>query len=239
MSNYLVDGADLTSVANAIRTKGGTSGQLAFPQGFVDAIDAIQTSGGAEWTTRGVLMRTEPSGRIVIDGYVPQSTALQNNTGITQLVLQNISKTGSYEGLFSKITNLSSVLIKNVGTNLLGKGFLDDKKLTVADLDSSTIVANQFYNCTALGTIIMRSPSIVSLGATNALQNTKMWSGKAGGTIYIPQALYEHLGDGTALDYQAATNWSTIHGYGKTTWAQIEGSIYETQYADGTPIPTT
>jgi len=35
--------ADLTSVANAIRTKGGTSGSLAFPGGFVSAVQAIPT----------------------------------------------------------------------------------------------------------------------------------------------------------------------------------------------------
>jgi len=46
MSNYIVDGADLTSVANAIRTKGGTSAQLSFPTEFVSAIGAIQTGGG-------------------------------------------------------------------------------------------------------------------------------------------------------------------------------------------------
>ena len=38
--------ADLTSVANAIRTKGGTSAQLAFPAGFVSAVNAIPTGGG-------------------------------------------------------------------------------------------------------------------------------------------------------------------------------------------------
>ena len=38
--------ADLSSVANAIRTKGGTSAQLAFPAGFVSAIDAISGGGG-------------------------------------------------------------------------------------------------------------------------------------------------------------------------------------------------
>ena len=37
---------DLTAVADAIRTKGGTSASLAFPNGFVDAIDAIETGGG-------------------------------------------------------------------------------------------------------------------------------------------------------------------------------------------------
>lgn len=46
MSLYLADSADLTSVANAIRTKGGTSASLAFPAGFVSAIDAIPTGGG-------------------------------------------------------------------------------------------------------------------------------------------------------------------------------------------------
>lgn len=38
--------ADLTSVANAIRTKGGTSASLAFPAGFVSAVNAIPTGGG-------------------------------------------------------------------------------------------------------------------------------------------------------------------------------------------------
>lgn len=38
--------ADLTSVANAIRTKGGTSAQMAFPAGFVNAVNAIPTGGG-------------------------------------------------------------------------------------------------------------------------------------------------------------------------------------------------
>lgn len=46
MADYLVTDTELTSVADAIRTKGGTSASLAFPTGFVDAIDAISTGGG-------------------------------------------------------------------------------------------------------------------------------------------------------------------------------------------------
>lgn len=38
--------SDLTSVANAIRTRGGTSADLAFPAGFVSAVQAIPTGGG-------------------------------------------------------------------------------------------------------------------------------------------------------------------------------------------------
>lgn len=39
--------AGLTSVANAIRAKGGTSADLAFPSGFVSAVNAIPSGGGS------------------------------------------------------------------------------------------------------------------------------------------------------------------------------------------------
>lgn len=50
---YLVSGTDLTSVANAIRTKGGTSAQLEFPSGFVTAIGNISGGGGASNVVTG------------------------------------------------------------------------------------------------------------------------------------------------------------------------------------------
>lgn len=45
-NEYLVNSDDLTAVADAIRSKGGTSGLLEFPGGFADAIAAIQAGGG-------------------------------------------------------------------------------------------------------------------------------------------------------------------------------------------------
>lgn len=44
-NQYLVNSTDMTTVADAIRTKGGTSAPLAFPDGFAAAIGAIQGSG--------------------------------------------------------------------------------------------------------------------------------------------------------------------------------------------------
>lgn len=41
-----VQDSSLTAVADAIRAKGGTSAQLAFPAGFVSAVEAIPTGGG-------------------------------------------------------------------------------------------------------------------------------------------------------------------------------------------------
>ena len=43
MAEYLTNTTDLTSVANAIRTKGGTTELLTYPDEFVTAIQAIQT----------------------------------------------------------------------------------------------------------------------------------------------------------------------------------------------------
>ena len=40
------DGTSLTSLANAIRTAGGTSAQLQFPEGIISAIDNIGVSSG-------------------------------------------------------------------------------------------------------------------------------------------------------------------------------------------------
>lgn len=43
---YTTTDAELTSVADAIRAKGGTAGKLSYPAGFISAINDIQTGGG-------------------------------------------------------------------------------------------------------------------------------------------------------------------------------------------------
>lgn len=45
-NEYLVDGADMTTVADAIREKGGTTAPLSFPDGMVNAVREIQSGGG-------------------------------------------------------------------------------------------------------------------------------------------------------------------------------------------------
>ena len=46
MAEYLTNTTDLTAVANAIRSKGGTTEPLVYPDGFVTAINNIQASSG-------------------------------------------------------------------------------------------------------------------------------------------------------------------------------------------------
>jgi len=55
MPVYKTPGENLTAIANAIRTKGGTSASLTYPDGFVSAIEAIPTGGGGGSTDGDVI----------------------------------------------------------------------------------------------------------------------------------------------------------------------------------------
>lgn len=107
--------------------------------------------------------------------------------------------------------------------------FANCPKLKIADLGYAKDLGGYvFNNDNQLETIVLRKSDALVTCGNATFNNCPFKNGGAGGTIYIPEVLYDHLGDGTALDYQSATNWSTIHGYGTITWAKIEGSIYET-----------
>lgn len=45
-TEYLMNDTDLKAVADAIRTKAGSTAALSFPDGFVSAVNGIQTGGG-------------------------------------------------------------------------------------------------------------------------------------------------------------------------------------------------
>lgn len=130
------------------------------------------------------------------------------------------------------------IIVLPLLTTANSSAFESNKALTVLDVGNLKAFNNYCFNGnTALNTLILRkSDTITALNNVTAFQNTPFASGGTGGTIYIPKVLYDHLGDGTSLDYKAASNWSTIDGYGTITWAQIEGSQYENYYADGTQI---
>ena len=65
MAEYLTNTTDLTKVASAIREKGGTSASLVYPDGFVTAIQAIQTGGGTTPGAPGDITFYDYDGTIV------------------------------------------------------------------------------------------------------------------------------------------------------------------------------
>lgn len=188
-------------------------------------------------TYKEIIQRTI-SGRLV-DSTLTKlgQRAFENCSGLTSILLSGI--TDSYG---ATCFYLCTGLVTAVFTNTVGTGaqFLSTcSNLEAVDLSSTSVNGGTFNNCGKLVTIVLRkSSSIASLQNINAFNGSRFASGGAGGTIYIPKVLYDHLGDGTSDDYKAATNWSTIDSYGTITWAKIEGSQYENYYVDGTPIPS-
>lgn len=61
---YTTDSDELTSIADAIRAKGGTSAALVYPTGFVSAINDISAGGG----TKTVSISLAPFDLIWVDG---------------------------------------------------------------------------------------------------------------------------------------------------------------------------
>ena len=55
-----------------------------------------------------------------------------------------------------------------------------------------------FYECSALTAVIIRSPAVCTMSTSNAFKSTPIASGT--GYIYVPAALVD--------SYKAATNWS-------------------------------
>lgn len=265
--------ADLTSVANAIRSKGGTSAQLAFPAEFVQAIGDIETGGGGDYVANDWLDKNKPVGEVSsnISGSLGYFTFF-NRDGITKLNIPNVTlvqrsfcqSCGALEEVIApeletinpyafaetaamnKPLYVPKAVISNNAfeastvpiivyyrcANANSKVFLNNKGLTAVDQLSGYALngGEVFKGCTALKTVILRATSVVAMSGIGIFASTPFANGQSGGTLYVPSALIDN--------YQAATGWSTILGYPNNQILPIEGSIYETQYADGTACET-
>ena len=75
MANYIVTDTELTSIANSIRTKGGTNELLSFPEEFINAIGNISTGGsqGGAVTAKEVNFRDYDG--TVVYSYTPTEFA--------------------------------------------------------------------------------------------------------------------------------------------------------------------
>lgn len=155
----------------------------------------------------------------------------RNYSALTNIKIKNCENLGSFSFGGTSIANI--VLPKFTGQSNQGQCFNGCSRLTVTDLGALTtsgvrIPGGFFAAASALKTIVLRYSSLIALGSTNAFNATSFASNGTGGTLYVPSSLIS--------SYQSATNWSTILGYANNKILPIEGSIYETQYADGTPI---
>lgn len=149
MADYAVTDTQLTNIANAIRTKGGTASQLVFPTGFISAINDISGGGGQGETN--YLNYAKRLGNIFTGAdnlpskieLSPIALASGNNNGdflngagnsSTELVVN-----------FTQVTNFSL-------SKFLFNTYIGSVKIT-GNLNLCTSYMNMFNNANALRTI--------------------------------------------------------------------------------------
>lgn len=76
MAEYLVQSASLTTVADAIREKGGTTAPLSFPAGMAEAVRNIQSGGDLSSVDVYIVDFTVPADLIVTAGAVDKYARL-------------------------------------------------------------------------------------------------------------------------------------------------------------------
>lgn len=211
---------------------------------LAEAVVNVQASGGDTLADRFTNKLTEYSNDEITT--LPTS-AFNGCSNLTSIDLPNLTSIGAYcfsgcskleHARFDKLTsvatngycfqnttNLSVLVLKSLKT-LDQRAFYGSSGLQTVDLVSATSIGyNCFQQSKKLKTLILRSPTVCTL--VDNMQDTPFGGayGTTYGTIYVPQALIE--------SYRTATNWSSLVAEGKNTLLPIEGSIYETQYADG------
>lgn len=219
MAEYLVHSDDLTAVADAIREKGGTSELLQFPDGFVSAVDAIETGSSADRLTqmvRGELTEfVDPNITTISQGYLfthntkvalvdlpnaegtSPSYSFYYTTGLKQCKLPKITILGNASFMSSGITQVELPALETISTD----AFRSCSSLTRLDLPMLKAIngTNCFNGCISLNSLILRRDAMVTLGNANAFSNSAIASGT--GYIYVPADLVS--------TYQENSAWST------------------------------
>lgn len=189
--------------------------------------------GGGGYTASDWLDPTKPTGRIEsdsnINGNFVCSSLFTRRTGETQVFLTEathisdsffLSNTGVQSVVGTKLRN-----VYNSGCN----GTTALTKMDMAGTGTAGSIGISAFNNSGLNVLVIRNSVVCSLGNVNAFGGSCPFaSGKAGGTLYVPQSLIS--------SYQNATNWTIVLGYTNNQIKAIEGSIYETKYVDGTNI---
>jgi len=155
--------ADLTSVANAIRTKGGTSEQLEFPDDFVDAIGDIQTGDGYSQNDIAMATDTYKRGRLngdwdVTGPYIPEwalshtniskiKVTFPANAGISgYLTGDRAFSRSSFKEIYIKVLKPSGNYLSN---SYIFQGCGSLQKVCI-DGAITALHANAFNGCSAL-----------------------------------------------------------------------------------------
>ena len=150
MATRSVQESSLTSLADAIRAKGGTSDTLTFPGGFVSAVEAIDAGGGGD----------DGSFKAVIERTAVNPTIPSDLTSIGKYAFYNCNKL-ALTSLPAGVTSISDYAFFNC----------IPLALTSFPAGVTSIGQYAFYNCNHLA--ITSLPAGVTSIGHSAFQNCK------------------------------------------------------------------
>lgn len=167
-NEYLVNSDDLVAVADAIRTKGGTSEALDFPGGFVDAVGAIETGGDDLYVSIANDTITE-----INDDKIRslRSHAFRELTKLTKATLSSLTSVGF--DVFNGCTKLSEIHLPVFIGKISDRVFNGCNALSVVDVKCITRLGISCFFGTAISEIDLSSCTEFSSYAFSNCANLK------------------------------------------------------------------
>lgn len=167
MAEYLTTTNELTSIANAIRTRGGTSTTLSYPTEFISAINALPT----DTVTIGINTSITTLG-----------DEFKNNTSISYINFPFIT-TNNDTHMFAYCSYLIEVHLANL-TELQDRAFLSCSRLTTIYLDKCTRLGDYIFSgCSNLQSVYLLSTTQITI------TNYTFSNLTSGAKIYVPSSL--------------------------------------------------
>lgn len=169
MALKVVNTESLDAVANAINAKSGTSGALQFPDGFVEAIGAIQAGGGGEDLSTVLAEQEELVAELksiiaqkakLGDAKLP-SIIERTVTEITAEDLAGVTKIGNYAFIYH--SNLKSISLPNSVTEIGKQAFYQSVLENISMLDGITRIGDNSLRETKLTNVTVPN-SVSSIG---------------------------------------------------------------------------
>ena len=203
----------LTSIANAIRSKKGTTDTIN-AQNFASEIESIQTGGGGtEVSDNYIILNKIPNVKMYWDtipsnGILPVSTFrigadFGYNNSVLEAHLPDIKIINGF--CFSNNESLTTLYLPICTTIQGGNSFAGCKTLPKVELPAITSISNSsFANCSALTTIVIgtnESTTLCTLGGSGVFTGTPIATSETEGFIYVADSLVDQ--------YKEAVNWVT------------------------------
>ena len=191
--------AQLTSIADAIRSKGGTTDQLTLA-GMVDAINAIQTGENeiVQFIENKITNFSNEELTAISD------FGLAGKDNIQSLYIPNVVSVGGYA--FDSCDTITEIHFeKHITFKSEKRPYMAlrgaENAVKIEFNDGFTIsMSYVFYNMMNLKAVIIRGDNVSQLSNGNTFNGSSIANGT--GYIYVPAVLVDQ--------YKAATNWVTI-----------------------------